>query len=276
MISLKCYLLFFRSFGFILFAAFLVAGEVAQAQEEVSPTIPVRKVEGSPWTYAGKMNFGSNFSYGPQRDLDFLFKEQASLKYNIHKFETTGEYYTYYWGGDEEYPFRWYKNEKKFSFKYLNKFSAPYSVFVSYGYDGKGNYKSSGDIFTDYHNFDTGFRWDLSTEDGYYALFELGPRFTIRNVTNKDRENFYKLRAYAAVYYSANRTDFGLWSVLSSPFEDLSDYKLEFGPNFNYNFEKSSFFVGFSASAELTPEPTYDGDTRFKVWSGSFYGGFKL
>jgi len=78
------------------------------------------------------------------------------------------------------------------------------------------------------------------------------------------------------LYYYIAGLNFGVWGTHQAPLEELSDYTIDFGPDISYNLPNTSFYLGLTASATLIPEPAYVGDTRLKIWSGSFYGGFKL
>ncbi|MBU6375126.1 MAG: hypothetical protein KGQ59_03950 [Bdellovibrionales bacterium] len=226
-------------------------------------------------TIKGAVKFGSNFSYGPASSFDLSFKEDAKISRGPHKIENVAELYSYYWGGPDG-PVQRLKDKRKLEIKYLYNLLQSWSPFVGYEFRQETSLKNGSDFVKKSQNADLGLRFEQEFANFIYLQLESGYRQAYEKTSTSPNVGVPKLRDFASLYFYAGGLNWGLWANHLAPFDDLSDYVIDFGPDLSYNLPGTSFYLGLTASATLVPQPLYEGDTRFKVWSGSFYGGFKF
>ena len=226
-------------------------------------------------TVKGGVKFGSNFSYGPASSFDLSFKEEAKITRGAHKVENLAELYSYYWGGPDG-PVQRLKDKRKLEIKYLYNIFQHWSPFFGYEFRQETSLKNGSDFVKKSQNADFGVRFENALAGFIYLQLESGYRQAYEKTTASPNVGVPKLRNFASLYFYAGGLNWGFWGNHLAPFEDLSDYVIDFGPDLSYNLPGTSFYLGLTASATLVPQPLYEGDTRFKVWSGSFYGGFKF
>ena len=223
----------------------------------------------------GSVKFGSNFSYGPASSFDLMFKGDANVSRNSHKVENLAELYSYYWGGPDG-PVQRLKDKRRLGVKYLYQVFEHWSPFVGYEFLQETSLKNSSDFVKRSQNADLGLRYQLTIASGVFLQLESGYRQAYQQTSTEANRGIPKLRNFLSLYSYFAGLNWGLWVSHLAPWDDLGDYVIDFGPDLNYNLPGTSFYLGVTASGTFIPQPWYEGDTRFKIWSGSFYGGFKL
>jgi hypothetical protein len=244
--------------------------------QELSPVLPEKKIEGTPLKTKGAFKFGSNFSYGPSSSFDLGTKEEFGLNWGRHQLENTGEIYSYYWVPGDGEPKQRLKDKRGLGLKYLLQVYGGWSPFIGYKYTQESVVQNGKERVTSSQNSDLGVRYKSALASNLWLTLESGYRHSYRRNTGQASSTVPSLRNYASLYFSDAGLNAGLWATHLAPLEEMSNYGIDFGPDINYTLWGTSFYLGFQASANYVPKLAYDGDTHFKIWSGSFYGGMKL
>lgn len=218
---------------------------------------------------------GSNFTYGNNSSFDFDLETQSSLDYKRSRLENVIEYYTY-WLNPDNGPTERYKGRFNGSLKYLYEIIPHWSPFTSAKIEQTFERVSAVKNYTEKHSYDLGLRYDNKTDDGkIYFISEVSNRLIVENAPNLT-SSYHNLRVYLASYFYPKPLGLGLWIEGITPYGDLADYWINFGPDLNYTFPGTSFFIGITASCSVQGKEKYAGDALFDIWSGSFYTGFKF
>ncbi|NDD92230.1 hypothetical protein EBZ37_09110, partial [bacterium] len=168
------------------------------------------------------------------------------------------------------------KDKRQLGIKYLYKVLPAWSPFIGYEFRQETSLKNGSEFIKRSQNADLGLRFEKSFRDLIHVQLESGYRHSYQQTSTEPSIELPQLRNFIYLYFYYAGLNWGVWANHLAPFRELSDYVIDFGPDISYNLPGTSFYLGLSASATFVPEPLYDGDTRFKIWSGSFYGGFKL
>lgn len=239
------------------------------APEKVPDPTPI-----GPWAFHNRSLLGSNFTYGNNSSFDVDLKTQTSLVYKQSRLENVLQYYTYYLNPDVG-PTERYKTRFNGALKYLYEIYPRWSPFVAAKLEQTFERVNGRKNYTEKDSYDLGLRYDYHFEKSFYFMAELSHRYIVENAPNLTHD-YHNLRGYLAAYYYARPFGFGFWIEAIAPYHEPEDYWINFGPDLSYTFPGTSFFIGITANASIQGLEKYPGDSRFDIWSGSFYTGIKF
>jgi len=237
---------------------------------EVVPTLKPKK----DFNFSNRSLLGSNFTYGNNSSFDIDLKTQSSLDYKKSRLENVLEFYTYYFKADNAPTLR-YKGRFNGALKYLYEVIPHWSPFVGAKIEQVFERVNNVKNYTEKHSYDLGLRYDFNADDKFYIISEVSNRLIVENGPNRTN-SYHNFRVYLASYYYPKPLGVGFWIESITPYSDLGDYWINFGPDLNYTFTGTSFFVGITANCSLQGKEKYAGDSLFDIWSGSFYTGVKF
>jgi hypothetical protein len=246
-----------------------------QRRVEYLPRRPHKHLEKpkDDFDFSNKTLLGSNFTYGANSSYDIDFKTESALSYNKHSIENAVDFYSYYYQGAGT-PARRFKGKFDGSLKYLYEIYPRWSPFVAFKYEEEYERKGVERHTREDQDYDAGIRYNYHVDVIDFTV-ELSHRLTREN-SHDFVGTTQNIRVYTGLYYYDLPIGLGVWAEGVTPYRDVEDYTLEFGPDLSYTFPGTSFFIGLTASAQWEGKRSYEGANRLNVWAGILYLGFRI